>query len=753
MGKSIASGAKRGSVGNLILEALSTGDKYGWEIMKAIEEKSKGEYILKEPSLYSSLKRMETSGYITSYWQDSDIGGRRHYYNITEAGIEKLNKSSIKWDKEKEFVTELFSDDKKESSSPVNSSINLLNKSMLEAQKTVNKLAQNEKNISRFIAQTEKEQQELQNKNIAPVVEQPTKAGDKLILPTINPLQQDLFTAFSQKAAEGANKEKEQQETPQVEPSTTKVENTVFEEQTTSEENALQTVKQEENKEQRQTIEQQETIQQEIVEKNVSFTNENLQETQTNKLKEQTITENEALSYSNTVVKEATIEKKQKYTAIPTTYVQVPMFEEEKPHALSGIYIEKEPLKPAKPTIQHIRNLATEKEFLDIKNAFKNKHKSFLNRTVDYNKTFLNKTEDTSSSIYGALNLNENEVYETKGGFNNLGLEETRKAKEQAHTKQEPKQEEEKQPPHSPKFEKEQEKQQNQQKAPTDPMDEVDLKGILGELFTEGEEENTEQLPRIQDLPRINVSDNINISLRTKKKEPVEQPVYTTPVYTYNTNKTKQEQPEKDATYNSAKLGEEDQIAAKKQLKNFHENLSTDEYSSSLLEDIYFENLEVRTHKVQQKAPLMTTSYVSINKLNLNLSFALFVLMLLQIGATYIGLTNAGYVGLVAHTNLLFIGFSVLTILPVITTLVIYLFAPLRKKEVRYSLLNKLGNNFIILLIALVFIYAANLFAGMNNLNRADFIPTLILPAVLTINLLFVPIIKFILLKRKKYYL
>ena len=104
MKKSIASGAKRGSVGTLILEALSTSDKYGWEIMKAIEEKSNGEFILKEPSLYSSLKRMETYGLITSYWQDSDIGGRRHYYNLTQVGKEKLNNSSVSWSEEKKFV-------------------------------------------------------------------------------------------------------------------------------------------------------------------------------------------------------------------------------------------------------------------------------------------------------------------------------------------------------------------------------------------------------------------------------------------------------------------------------------------------------------------------------------------------------------------------------------------------------------------------------------------------------------------------
>lgn len=85
--------ASRGFVNNIILESLVSGDKYGYEIIKEVEEKSNGKIQLKQPSLYSSLKRFETKGYITSYWGDSDIGGRRHYYTITELGKNYYNKT------------------------------------------------------------------------------------------------------------------------------------------------------------------------------------------------------------------------------------------------------------------------------------------------------------------------------------------------------------------------------------------------------------------------------------------------------------------------------------------------------------------------------------------------------------------------------------------------------------------------------------------------------------------------------------
>ena len=80
--------ASRGSVNNIILEILSTGDKYGYEIIKEVEEKTDGKIKLKQPSLYSSLNRFEDKGFVTSYWQDSEIGGKRHYYTITEKGLE-----------------------------------------------------------------------------------------------------------------------------------------------------------------------------------------------------------------------------------------------------------------------------------------------------------------------------------------------------------------------------------------------------------------------------------------------------------------------------------------------------------------------------------------------------------------------------------------------------------------------------------------------------------------------------------------
>ena len=71
----------RGHINTIILRTLDERDKYGYEIMNEIEEKSHGQYALKQPTLYSALKRLESQGYIKAYWKTDEVssGGRRKY--------------------------------------------------------------------------------------------------------------------------------------------------------------------------------------------------------------------------------------------------------------------------------------------------------------------------------------------------------------------------------------------------------------------------------------------------------------------------------------------------------------------------------------------------------------------------------------------------------------------------------------------------------------------------------------------------
>lgn len=75
----------------ILLYELKTGDKYGLEIVEAIKNASNSQIEIKQPTLYPLLKKLEKSKFISSYWQDSEIGGKRHYYKITENGLVQLD--------------------------------------------------------------------------------------------------------------------------------------------------------------------------------------------------------------------------------------------------------------------------------------------------------------------------------------------------------------------------------------------------------------------------------------------------------------------------------------------------------------------------------------------------------------------------------------------------------------------------------------------------------------------------------------
>ena len=98
----------RGHTDTIILKLLIDGDKYGYEITKLIQTNSSGEYELKEATMYSSLKRLEADGSITSYWGDETQGGRRRYYRITARGKQVYSENKSNWEYAKRILDQLL---------------------------------------------------------------------------------------------------------------------------------------------------------------------------------------------------------------------------------------------------------------------------------------------------------------------------------------------------------------------------------------------------------------------------------------------------------------------------------------------------------------------------------------------------------------------------------------------------------------------------------------------------------------------
>ena len=102
----------RGHINTIILRTLYERDKYGYEIMEEIESKSHGQYTLKQPTLYSALKRLESQGYINAYWKTDEVsnGGRRKYYTLTDSGREITEKNQSEWEYSRTVIDSLISD-------------------------------------------------------------------------------------------------------------------------------------------------------------------------------------------------------------------------------------------------------------------------------------------------------------------------------------------------------------------------------------------------------------------------------------------------------------------------------------------------------------------------------------------------------------------------------------------------------------------------------------------------------------------
>ena len=106
----ISSDLIRGHINTIILRSLYDGDKYGYDIINEIEKKSGGLYTLKQPTLYSALKRLESLKYVESYYGDFSNGGRRKYFRLTEKGKQTAEHDLSEWEYSRTVIDSLISD-------------------------------------------------------------------------------------------------------------------------------------------------------------------------------------------------------------------------------------------------------------------------------------------------------------------------------------------------------------------------------------------------------------------------------------------------------------------------------------------------------------------------------------------------------------------------------------------------------------------------------------------------------------------
>lgn len=85
-----------GTVEMLLLEVISKGASYGYEISQTVMSRSGGFFSLKEGSLYPALHRLEQQKLLKSVWKQVE-GRRRKYYELTARGLDALAEKKQAW--------------------------------------------------------------------------------------------------------------------------------------------------------------------------------------------------------------------------------------------------------------------------------------------------------------------------------------------------------------------------------------------------------------------------------------------------------------------------------------------------------------------------------------------------------------------------------------------------------------------------------------------------------------------------------
>ncbi len=78
----------KGTLEGCVLAVISKSETYGYEISRQLEEYGFG--TIAEGTVYPLLLRLEKNGLITAVYRQSELGPKRKYYSLTEAGRQEM---------------------------------------------------------------------------------------------------------------------------------------------------------------------------------------------------------------------------------------------------------------------------------------------------------------------------------------------------------------------------------------------------------------------------------------------------------------------------------------------------------------------------------------------------------------------------------------------------------------------------------------------------------------------------------------
>jgi PadR family transcriptional regulator len=98
----------QGTLDLLVLRTLQTGPQHGWGIAQRIQQISEDVLRVNQGSLYPSLHRLESEGWIDSEWGSSENNRKAKFYRLTRAGQKRLGEETLQWERLSGAITRVL---------------------------------------------------------------------------------------------------------------------------------------------------------------------------------------------------------------------------------------------------------------------------------------------------------------------------------------------------------------------------------------------------------------------------------------------------------------------------------------------------------------------------------------------------------------------------------------------------------------------------------------------------------------------
>jgi len=89
----------QGTLDLLILRILLFGSEHGQGIARAIQEQSEDVLLVDHGALYPALQRLESKGWISAKWGNSENNRKARFYTLTKNGRKQLLEETSQWRK------------------------------------------------------------------------------------------------------------------------------------------------------------------------------------------------------------------------------------------------------------------------------------------------------------------------------------------------------------------------------------------------------------------------------------------------------------------------------------------------------------------------------------------------------------------------------------------------------------------------------------------------------------------------------